>query len=329
MFGLVLTQDGRFECIGLPEARLWAHNAAMTTRLIALLGAGTLASWLFAAAPQSPPASQPASQPAAASLKLPADDTGAEAALKASPRHGEWVDINIPAAEDMPAFKLHTWVVYPERKDKAPVVLVIHEIFGMTDWVRSVADQLAAEGFIAIVPDLLSGRGPDGGGTASFKGDDVRNAIRELTEDEVNPLLDAAREYGLALPSASAKSATVGFCWGGSRSFDYAVHQPKLNGAVVYYGSGPQFKEMLQPIQCPVLGFYGMDDARVTTTVEPTARAMTAAKKQYTHLHYDGAGHGFLRQRSGSGSETRDYANLKAAQQAWAATIEFLNKNLQ
>src|SRR5512132_3255505 len=85
---------------------------------------------------------------------VPSADTAADA-VKNSPRHVEWFDIPLAGSDA----NLHTWVVYPERKDKAPVVLVIHEIFGMTDWVRSVADALAAEGFIAVAPDLLSGKG--------------------------------------------------------------------------------------------------------------------------------------------------------------------------
>src|SRR3954469_3793440 len=78
----------------------------------------------------------------------PSADTAAKQ-LKDSPRHGEWVDIALPGSDT----KLHTWVVYPETKEKAGVVIVIHEIFGETDWIRSVADALAAEGFIAVAPD--------------------------------------------------------------------------------------------------------------------------------------------------------------------------------
>jgi carboxymethylenebutenolidase len=282
--------------------------------------------------PASPPATQPQKPPANAH-KLPADAAGAPEALKNSPRHGEWVDITVPASggdgDGGQASKLHTWVVYPERKDNAPVVLVIHEIFGLSDWVRAVADQLAAEGFIAIAPDLLSGKGPGGGGTSSFPEGRARDAVSALSTDEVNQRLDAARAYGLSLPAATQKSACIGFCWGGSRSFDYAIHQPELNAAVVYYGSGPKGVNVYDSIECPVLGLYAIDDARVTSTVEPTARAMSSLGKSFTHLHYEGAGHGFLRQRSGGESESRDAANLKASQQAWSATIEFLKKNLE
>jgi carboxymethylenebutenolidase len=214
--------------------------------------------------------------------------------------------------------------VYPERKDKAPVVIVIHEIFGLTDWVRAVADRLAGEGFIALAPDLLSGKGPNGGGTEAFSGDTVRDAVRQLQADEVTSRLDAVRAYGLGLPAASTQSATIGFCWGGTTSFSYATRQPALNAAVVYYGTGPTDKAALAKIAAPVLGVYGQDDARVTSTVEPSKQAMAELNKPFTARVYDGAGHGFLRQQGG-----RDGANERAAKAAWEETVAFLKKHLE
>src|SRR5450432_1511628 len=189
--------------------------------------------------------------------KTPASSDTAQQALKDSPRHGEWADITLPGSDT----KIHTWVVYPERKDKAPIVIVIHEIFGMSDWVRAVADQLAAEEYIAVAPDLVSGMGPNGGGTESL-GDGVRAAIVKVTPDEQAKRLDAVRDYAIALPSANGKSACIGFCWGGGASFAYATHQPKLSAAIVYYGTPPS-KEAMTKIDCPVIGFYGGDDARI------------------------------------------------------------------
>lgn len=254
---------------------------------------------------------------------IPPGEQGAKDALAKSPRHGEWVDIDIPGEET----KLHTWVVYPERSDKAPVVIVIHEIFGMTDWVRSVTDQLAADGFIAVAPDLLSGMGPDGGGTESL-GEQARDVIRKLSPEDTAKRLNAARQYALALPSASGKSACIGFCWGGSASFNYATRQPKLNAAVVYYGTGPMKereadKDALAKINCPVLGIYGGNDNRVNATIDATKAAMSELGKQYDPRIYEGAGHGFLRQQGGSD------ANAKASKEAWPATVEFLEKNLK
>lgn len=268
---------------------------------------------------------------------IPPDQSMAERRLKESPRHGEWVDVALSSEESggggsqsTAAQKIKTWVVYPERKDKAPVVVVIHEIFGLTDWVRAVADQLAADGFIAVAPDLLSGKGPNGGGTESFEGDKVREAIRNLSNDEVAQRLNAVRDYGTKLPAAAPKTASIGFCWGGSASFNYAAAQLNLNAAVVYYGTGPAKDnkpdtEVLAKIKCPVLGFYGGNDARVTSTVESTAKAMADLKKRFTHHIYEGAGHGFLRQQLGND----DTANSDAASKAWAATIAFLRENLK
>ena len=248
--------------------------------------------------------------------RIPPTNEDAPAALKASTRHGEYIDI------PMGDTKIKTFVVYPERKEKAGVVIVIHEIFGLTDWVRGVADQLAAEGFIAVAPDFLSGKGPGGGGTESFEGDKVRDAIRSLSKEEVNQRIDAVRQWASKQPAASDKSATIGFCWGGSQSFNYAVHQPKLNAAVVYYGSAPTDKSELEKIAAPVLGLYGGDDARITKTVEPTTAAMKELNKSYTPHTYESAGHGFLRQR-------KNEANQKAAGAAWTETTGFLKKYLK
>jgi len=248
---------------------------------------------------------------------LPPGEAGAKDALNTSPRHGEWVDIQVPEAK----VPLRAYVVYPERKDKAPVVIVIQEIYGLTDWIRAVADQLAADGFIAIAPDLLSGKGPDGGGTESIKSrDDVTKFVRELTQGEVKRMLDAVRAYGEKLPSSNGKSATVGYCWGGSMSFWYATQTPDLSAAVVYYGTAPD-AAALEKLKVPVLGLYGGDDARVNTTIEPAQKVIEKIKGSYTVHVFDGAGHGFLRQQDGRGG-----ANLRAAREAWPATIEFLRE---
>lgn len=268
------------------------------------------------------PATAATSAPAAPSLPpneaIPPDAEGAKAALAKSPRHGEWVDLKLADGT-----KLLTWVVYPESKAKAGVVLVIHEIYGLTDWVRAVADQLAEDGFIALAPDLLSGLGPNGAGTEAL-GADVTKTIRTLTPEQVAARLDVVRDYALKLPAANGKSASVGYCWGGSMSFAYAAAQSKLDGAVVYYGSSPADAAAYARIAPPVLGLYGADDARVNATI-PTAEAeMKKLGKPFTANVYEGAGHGFLRQQAG-----RDGANRKAAEKAWAATLTFLRDRLK
>jgi len=255
----------------------------------------------------------------ASAQKIPPGEEQAKTALQKSPRHGEYIDLKVEGSEH----PLLTWVVYPERKDEAGVVIVIHEIYGLTDWIRAVADQLAADGFIAVAPDLISGMGPKGGGTSSIKDrDEVVKLIRGLTTEEVNAKLNAVRSYAIKLPSANGKSAVAGFCWGGGKSFSYAAAQPELNAAVVYYGSSPDEKE-LGSIKAPVLGLYGGDDARVNATIEPAAREMKKLGKVYEVEIYEGAGHGFLRQQDG-----RDGANMRAAQQSWQRMLAFLKKHL-
>lgn len=261
---------------------------------------------------QSPSSTAPA-------LTIPAGEEDAKARLSSSPRHGEMIDV--PFGEN----SIASWIVYPERKDKASVVIVIHEIYGLTDWIRAVADQLAADGFIAIAPDLLTGMAPDGGGTDAFASrDDVVKAVRGISNEKLTGQLNAVKDYASKLPAADKGLATVGFCWGGSASFFYATQQPDLGAAVVYYGTAPEDKALLDKIKSPVLGLYGEDDARVTSTVEATSEAMKAVGKSYEPEIYNGAGHGFLRAQA-----DRNGANAKAAERAWARTIEFLKKHLE
>ena len=251
--------------------------------------------------------------------KLPAGEEGAKATLEKSPRHGEWVDIKYEGSE----FPLRTWIVYPEKKEKAPVVIVIHEIYGASDWIRALADQLAEDGYIAVAPDLISGMGPNGGGTESAASrDDVVRLIRGLFAEETYQRLNTVRSYAMQLPSANGKTATVGYCWGGSMSFGYACVQPGLNAAIVYYGSSPA-ADALAKLNTPVLGLYGGDDARVNATIEPASTEVKKLGKTYEHEIYEGAGHGFLRAQSG-----REGANLKATQQAWPRMLSFLKKHL-
>jgi len=258
----------------------------------------------------------PVAGTAATPTDTPPAEEDAKARLNASPRHAELASIDVGGTP------VRAWVVYPERSAKAPVVIVIHEIFGLTDWIRAVADQLAADGFIAVAPDLLSGKGPHGGGTDAYAGrDDVTKAVSGLPVDEVVQRLDAVRRYALALPAAAAKSATVGFCWGGAMSFAYAAAQPELTAAVVYYGTPPQESARLAAVKAPVLGLYGGNDARVTGTVDDTRTKMTALGTSYEPHVFAGAGHGFLRAQSGA-----DGANARAAREAWPLTVAFLRR---
>ncbi len=255
--------------------------------------------------------------PTLAGQDLPPDEAGAVSHLDASPRHGEWVDFDAGDGD-----MVRAWVVYPERADPAPVVIVIHEIYALTDWIRGVADQLAAAGFIAIAPDLLSGKGPEGGGTESVDRQGAVALIRGLDPAEVTRRLKGAAAYATALPAATSSVGVVGYCWGGSTSFRVATEWPELEAAVVYYGGSPA-TETLSAVTTPVLGLYGGNDARVNATIPEAQAAMDELGKSYEVNIYDGAGHGFLRQQSG-----QDGANMEATRQAWPRTIAFFKEHL-
>jgi len=252
----------------------------------------------------------------AQSAGLPADAAGATARLNSSPRHGEWAMIKVGATDS-----LRLWVVYPERKTKAPVIVVVHEIFGLSDWIRGVADQFAADGFVAVAPDFLTMKNlpqtNDSAATAAAVA-----AIRTLDLAQVQLMIDAAAQYGMALPAAQKRYGVVGFCWGGGVSFTHATHSPTLGASVVYYGTSPK-TELLSAVRAPVLGLYGANDARVNATIPPADSAMKAMKKTYEPKIFEGAGHGFLRQQTGANG-----ANMTATQQAWPATIAWFKKYL-
>lgn len=226
----------------------------------------------------------------------------AKARLEKSSRHGEWVEFK-SGERTIKAF-----VVFPERKEKAPVVMVIHEIFGLTDWVRSVCDQLAEAGVIAIAPDLLSGQ-------TLTDVDSARKAIQALPKEQVKADLDATTEYALSkIPAANGTIAVSGFCWGGGWAFGYASVNPKLKAAYSFYGTAVDNAEDAAKIACPVYGFYAENDARVNATIPKAEELMKAAGKKYEPFTYKGAGHGFM--RDGEAPEGKP-ENKKAREDAW------------
>jgi carboxymethylenebutenolidase len=253
----------------------------------------------------------------ATQVALPASSDDAGARLDGSPRHGEWVTIE--ARGD----KIEAYVVYPERPDNAPVVVVIHEIFGLNEWARVVADQLAAEGFLAIAPDMLSGRGPNGTGSPSLDRQAAVSLMSSLQSAEVTRRINMSIQYATTLPASTQRFGIIGFCWGGGTSFNFATARDDLGAAVVYYGTSPS-TESLRRIQAPVMGFYGGDDQRVNATIESAQTEMDRLGKRYEVNIYEGAGHGFLRAQA-----DRDGANMAATEQAWAATVTFLKAELE
>ncbi len=213
----------------------------------------------------------------------------AKARLDSSPRHHEYLTARSEGRD------VNVFVAYPESKAKAPVILLIHEIFGLTDWSKEMADELAAQGYVVVEPDLLSGMGPGGGGTSSLGAQDAAvQAVSSLKPGQVTADLNAAADLGLKLPASNGKLAVAGFCWGGGQSFRFATTRPDLQAAFVFYGPAPD-TDALKAIHAPVHGFYAGNDARITATVPGTEAAMKAAGKRYEQKTYPGAGHGFMR----------------------------------
>lgn len=240
----------------------------------------------------------------------------ARARVERSPRHREWVTVKHEGRA------VETFVVYPEVKDKVPVVLVIHEIFGMTDWVQDLADQVAEAGYIAVAPDLLSGMGPNGGKSSDFPqgsagggmSSPAVEAVSHLNPDQVTADLNAVADYALKIPASSGKLFVSGFCWGGAQSFRFATHRTDLAGAFVFYGMPPG-KEAMAAITAPVCGFYAENDSRIGATISDTREQMKAAGKTFEPVTYQGAGHGFM--RAGEAPDASD-ANRQARIDAWA-----------
>jgi carboxymethylenebutenolidase len=266
--------------------------------------------------PGADPSLQPAGGPAPG--MLPASAAEVEARLAASPRHAEWVTVRVG-----PVDSVRAWVVYPERSGPAPVVLVVHEIFGLSHWIRGVADQLAADGFIAIAPDMLTMRGIPAGADGAPDADAARSEIQTLDRGAIHQQLLAVAEYGMSLPAAQPRYGIIGFCWGGTVAFEHAIRSPALGASVVFYGSSPD-SNLMGSIRAPILGLYGENDARVNATIPAADAALRALGQRFEHELYPGAGHGFLRAQDGM-----DGANLSATRAAWPRTIAWLRDHLE
>jgi len=225
--------------------------------------------------------------------------------LNSSPRHADWVDIK-SGDRTIKAF-----VVYPESKNKTPVVLVIHEIFGLTDWVRSLCDELAENGVIAIAPDLL-------GGQKLEDLDAARKLTYALPKEQVKADLNATADYALTkIPACNGTLAVCGFCWGGGWAFQYASINPKLKTAYSFYGVAVDNADDAKKVACPVYGFYAENDERVDATIPKAEELMKAAGKKYEPVIYKGAGHGFMRSGEPNNPAVRE-ADKKARDEAWA-----------
>lgn len=235
--------------------------------------------------------------------------------LNSSPRHHEWAEV------ERDGKTIYTWVVYPEVSENAPVVILIHENRGLNDWARSMADQVAEAGYIAVAPDLLSGFSEEYTRTSDFPDEDAaRNAIGELDLEEVGMDLEAVAEFAKAIPAGNGKLVSAGFCWGGARSFQFATLSNDLEAALVFYGTGPENAEDYAKISAPVYGFYGEDDQRVNATIETSEQYMSEAGKTYDYEIYDDAGHAFMR----TGEDSSNTANAAARNAAFTRMQEIL-----
>lgn len=289
-------------------------NRSILSRLavagaLVAVGAAFSAQWLPTATAST------TNVPSAQDMSLPASATTVASRLAKSTRHGEFIKYDAGKGDSVNAY-----VVFPERSTKAPVVVVVHEIYGLSTWVRGVADQLAADGFIAIAPDFLSGTGVTGSDSVLQANGPA--AIRTLKREDVQRRISGAAHYGMKLPAATQKYGVVGYCWGGSTVFTHAVDAPGVSGVVVYYGTSPASSE-LASIKAPVLGLYGGNDARVNSTIPGADSTMKSLKKRYEQDVFPGAGHGFLRQQEGA-----DGANMEATKKAWPRTIAFFRETL-
>ena len=237
--------------------------------------------------------------------------------LENSPRHQEWIKVKSGTRN------IHCFVAYPEKAKNRLAVIIIHENRGLTDWVRSFADQIAAEGYIAIAPDLLSDFSADMSRTSSFSSsDDARNALYQLNPDQITSDLNAVQQYAANMPSSNGKTVVAGFCWGGSQTFRFATNNGEIEAALVFYGSAPAESSDLAKIEAPVFGFYGENDQRINAGIPDTEKWMKKAGKKYDYVIYPGAGHAYMRQ----GDDPDGSAENRAARnRSWLRIKEILS----
>ena len=295
---------------------------------------------------RAPAAMQPITSASQGTPGIPASANSAAARVSASPRHGEWVKVSM--GQGM-ADSIMAWIVYPSGTTRAPVVVVVHEIFGLQTWVRGVADQLAADGFIAIAPDFLS-RVRGGPSSVELTADSARRLIGGVDVAERNRVIVAAANHAMMQPAAEPRYAVIGYCWGGGTVFNHAVHGgvKGFSAAVSFYGisyitggraatdSTPAVRasvnaDSMAKINVPIMLLNGSKDARIASAMPALDSTMKALRKDYSGTNYEGAVHGFLRAQDdpkATRDQAEEAANLAAAKDAWPKTIAFLKKHL-
>jgi len=298
-------------------------NSFLKILLGIALGAATAVA-IAQTSPAPAPAAASAAAPAAAAPVRQSNvhpvSKNITARLVNSPRHFDIVKIKQGDRE------VETYVFYPMTKDKAMAVVLIHEIFGASDWMRAAADQLAEAGYIVLVPDLLSGMGPNKGGTNDFADSQVTAAVSRLNNDhpgQVMADLSAVADYAKKLDACNGKIAVGGFCWGGGQAFAFSTVNKDIKAAFVFYGAPMLPVAEMPKVNCPVYGFYGEMDSRLSLAVPAETDAMKAAGKTYDAIVYPGAAHGFMRLGQMDDSNA---ANKKAAEDSWKRMLDLLAK---
>jgi len=248
---------------------------------------------------------------------LPAQDFAIKQ-LEESPRHHEWIKVK---SEDR---SVYCFIAYPESSSKVTAVIIIHENRGLTDWVKSFADQLAARGFLAIAPDMLSDFSANILKTSDFENaDKARDAIYQLSSDQVTKDLSAVQSYIAENQACNGKTAIIGFCWGGSQSFRFATNSSTSKAALVFYGSSPETADEIQRIAMPVYGFYGENDERINAGIPATVNLMMQSGKTYDYVIYKGAGHAYMRQGDDPAGSPE---NRNARNESWQRIIKILSE---
>jgi carboxymethylenebutenolidase len=258
---------------------------------------------------------------------------------------------------DGEAGPVQTHLARPRGEDPRPAVIVIHEIVGLTDHIKRVADRFAEAGYVAFAPNLFSRPGlaevltPSNIGaamqfTSTFgwaKMSDraaVQQAMSQLPQEQretlerVLPVLfggipkdrltqdlvkavDYLNAQGFV---QSGQIVSVGFCFGGGMSINLACHA-KLAASVIFYGESPHPIELVEHLSCPVLGNYGAEDMRINAHLDELVKAMVKYKKDFEMRLYPNAGHAFF-------NETFPMYNEAAAKDAWGRVLRFYMRAL-
>jgi carboxymethylenebutenolidase len=205
----------------------------------------------------------------------------------------------------------------PDKPGRYPGVIVIHEWWGLNDWVKEQTKRIADQGYVALAVDLYRGK------TATDP-NEAHELMRGLPQDRAVSDMQAAFAYLSTRKDVGDRIGSVGWCMGGGYSLQLAIHQPRLAACVVNYGALPTDPNDIQQIVAPVLGNFGAEDHGITPAdVHAFEKSLKALGRRVDIKIYDGAGHAFENSNNQAGYRP------EAAADAWTRTITFLNKTLK